>query len=85
MISNQTILILLHIKIWKKNEYTITSVEKKGEIYDEDIYVDNDVKNIKCVNTKLINKTKISDEVRTINAKESKINYCISFFTFCKK
>ena len=42
-------------------------------------------KNIKCVNTKLINKTKISDEVPTINAKESKIIDSISFCTFCKK
>ncbi len=60
-------------------------MEKKGEMYDEDIYVDNYVKNIKCVNTKLINKTKISDEVPTINAKESKIMDSISFCIFCKK
>ena len=60
-------------------------MEKKGEMYNEDIYVDNYVKNIKCVNTKLINKTKISDEVPTINAKESKIIDSISFCTFCKK
>ena len=69
----------------EKYEYTITSVKKKGEMCDEDIYVDNYVKNIKCVNTKLINKTKISDEVPTIDAKEFKIIDSISFCTFCKK
>ena len=68
-----------------KYEYTITSVEKKGEMKEEEINVDIYVKNITCVNTKLINRTKIPIEVPAINSNESQIIDSISFCKFCKR
>ena len=68
-----------------KYEYKITSVEKKGDMKEEEISVDIYVKNVTCVNTKLINRTTIPIEVPAINAKESKIIDSISFCKFCIK
>ena len=69
----------------EKYNYTVKQVEARGEMFTEEINVDNYVRRIKCVNMERNTNKQFSVEIPAKIGKESTIIDSISFCKFCKK